>query len=625
MSISAAPEEAQLLGELIFEDVLKGQRKHRYAKNKMDFTFNRICDMHPVGGRLEGGLIVSVVSPLADEYTLYNDGKCTLESSNEGGQIIIRLQDNERLGRELRTYAQTDKYLKTKSDSGLPDSTKRILRDNADDNRERRELLTNLLGDMLTEASYFAVGQGLKTKASAPGACLYEALEYLITNSFSKMGYLKHLHPDPLKEIQAVLRSNDVSQQTLALNLEENNPQAIEDLRNYIDLCMLKHHAIVLYDIIMKRYAVRPYGWPDLEVLLLVARLLAVGEISLKMEGGTLAPEKIYENIKTPARWRKITIHKRVISKEKDRQDARQLGQELFSKMGPDNEDALFGFLQERLKAWETSLNSFKPLADTGDYPGKEEIADGLTVIKPLLGIDESYKFIERFNQSKNDLLDLSDEFHNLEQFYQNQRPTWEKLRSAFQKFQLNRLELEGSEAAAPSLKRMGEILSAPVPYGMLYEAEGLIQTVGDVNKAMITQRRTDTLDKIKGHISEMNREIEAVKGDDTLRYSCFGPLEKLQKEVERIESVAHLSQAEQEAVRSFDKGLAAIEEFLRQTATSTPGVGDPPIKPHCIVKPVELVGATYLETTDDIEKFLNELRERLEKAIQAGQRIKIR
>jgi hypothetical protein len=63
----SSAEEAKLLGELIFEDVLRGQRKHRYSKNKMDFSFNRICDMHPVGGRVEGGLVVSVVSPLADE------------------------------------------------------------------------------------------------------------------------------------------------------------------------------------------------------------------------------------------------------------------------------------------------------------------------------------------------------------------------------------------------------------------------------------------------------------------------------------------------------------------------------------------------------------------------------
>ena len=628
----SGPEEAQLLGELIFEDVLKGQRKHRYSKNKMDFTFNRICDMHPVGGRVEGGLIVSVVSPLADEYTLYNDGKCVLESSSEGGQIIIRLQDNERLGRELRTYAQADKYLKTKSDSGLPDSTKRILRDNAEDNRERRELLTNLLGDMLTEASYFAVGQELKIKASAPGACLYEALEYLITNSFSKMGYLKYLHPDPLKEIQAVLRSNDVSQQTLGLNLEENNPQAIEDLRNYIELCHLKHHSVVLYDMIGKRYAVRPYGWPDMEVILLVARLMAVGEISLRMEGGTLPLDKVYEHIKTPAKWRKITIHKRKAPDPKALQDARQLGQELFSKMGPDNEDTLFDFLHEKLRSWETALNSFKPLADTGNYPGKEETGEALGVIKPLLACDESYKFMERFNQTREDLLDLSDDFHNLEQFYENQKPTWEKLRSAYQKFQLNRLELERNNQAGQGLRRMGEILTAPAPYRMLYEAEGLIRSVDEVNKELIEGCKEQVTAKISALTEEVRKELDAVSADGNLRTQCLRPLERLLEQAMSQESIAHLNQAEQEAMRALDGAVEKIEAFIRTPPAKEHTANDPPVekakvvvKPRCIVKPAELVATTYLETTDDIEKFLSELRERLEKAIKTGQRIKIR
>ena len=114
-------EEAKLLGELIFEDVLRGQRKHRYSVNKMDFSFARVCDGHPMGGRLEGGLVVAVVSPLADEYELYKDQRCVLESSAEGGQVLIRLRDDENLGRELRAYAKTDKFLKTKSDATLPD------------------------------------------------------------------------------------------------------------------------------------------------------------------------------------------------------------------------------------------------------------------------------------------------------------------------------------------------------------------------------------------------------------------------------------------------------------------------------------------------------------------------
>ena len=620
------------MGELIFEDVLKGQRKHRYSKNRMDFTFNRICDMHPVGGCVEDGLIVSVVSPLADEYALYHNGKCVLESSNEDGQIIIRLQDNERLGRELRTYAQTDKYLKTKSDSGLPDSTKRILRDNADDNRGRRELLTCLLGDMLNEASYFAVGQQLKIKASAPGACLYEALEYLITNSFFKMGYLKHFHPDPQKEIQALLRSNDVSQLTLALNLEENNPQAMEDLRNHIDLCKLKHHAMILYDVIMKRYAARPYGWPDMEVLLLVVRLLAVGEISLRMEGGTLPLDKVYENIKTTARWRKITIHKRKTPDPKVLQQARRLGKDVFAEMGPDNEDDLCVLLKEKLRIWEIALNRFKPLADTGNYPGKEEISEALGVVKPLLSNEESYKFIEKFNQFKNDLLDLSDEFHNLEQFYDNQRPTWEKLRVAYQKFQLNRLELEQDEAAASALKRMGEILTAPAPYGMLYEVEGLVRIVGEVNEGLIQKWREKVIGKISALLDETRNELEAVSADGNLRTQCFRPLERLMEQAQKQESIAHLNQSEQEAVRVLDGAIEKIEAFVRMPPIKKQTAEEPPvekpkvtIKPRCIVKPAELVDATYLETMDDIEKFLGELRERLTVAIRAGQRIRIR
>ena len=46
-------------------------------------------------------------------------------------------------------------------------------------------------------------------------AALNEAMEYLIKNTFSKMSYLKHLSAKPLKEIQAVLRSNDVAKEQL--------------------------------------------------------------------------------------------------------------------------------------------------------------------------------------------------------------------------------------------------------------------------------------------------------------------------------------------------------------------------------------------------------------------------
>jgi hypothetical protein len=145
-------EEAKLLGTVIFDDVLKEQRKHRFKANMMDFDFNRRCDQFPVGNQRDGALLVSVITPLSDDYELFDKGKAILESASDGCYILIRIGNDESLGRELRTYLQTEKYLSRKNDRTISESVKRILRDCAEDNRHRRERLTILLGDMLASA-----------------------------------------------------------------------------------------------------------------------------------------------------------------------------------------------------------------------------------------------------------------------------------------------------------------------------------------------------------------------------------------------------------------------------------------------------------------------------------------
>ena len=105
-------EEARTLGEIVFNDILKDQRKYRYPVNKMDFTFNRLCDSRPIGNQSEGALLVSLISPLNDDYEMYDNGKCVLESGTQGGHILVRLGNEELLGREIRTYLQTSKYIR---------------------------------------------------------------------------------------------------------------------------------------------------------------------------------------------------------------------------------------------------------------------------------------------------------------------------------------------------------------------------------------------------------------------------------------------------------------------------------------------------------------------------------
>ena len=181
--------------------------------------------------------------------------------------------------------------------------------------------------------------------------------------------------------------------------------------------------------------SLRPYGWPDDEVLLLVARLIVLGEINLMMDSTLLPIDKVYEAITTPAKRRKIIVRKRETSDPKAIQNARSLGKDLFAEMGPDGEDGLFTFLQTKLKDWQAVSHGYKPLADTGNYPGEDEITDGLDAhqhrLSPTRTAASSSSGSTRL---KDDLLDLADQFHDLEHFYDHQKPTWEKLRKAMRR-----------------------------------------------------------------------------------------------------------------------------------------------------------------------------------------------
>lgn len=619
-------EEAKLVGELVFEDVLKGYRKHRFSANKMDFSFNRVCDAHPVGNRTEGALVVSVMSPLADDYELYQeDGKCVLESIREDGQVLIRLRNDENLGRELRTLLRTDKYIRTKDDGTLPATTKRIHRDLADENRMRYDRLIRLLGELLGDASYFVAGQRLEVAASAPQKALSEAMEYLIQNTFNKMSYLKTLCDDPKKEIQAVLRSNDIGQYNLKMDMPESNPQATEDLRTYIELCKKTNRQIVL-GMFTKRYAKRPYGWPEFEVILLLVRLIMAGEAQCVSGGAPIAKDKLYEALTSKRKWRNITIVQRATTRPEDIQKARKLGRDVFSKIGPEGEDALFEFLQGCLQGWREKLSQYRALADAGSYPGSAKIAASLSLLKMLVVPKDSNRFLAQFNKHKSDLRDLADSFHDLDHFYQYQRPMWDKLRTASDKFKLNQMELERDDSAGPALRRMSEILSAPNPYGLLKDAEGLIGIVREVNQGLLYGRRARALAKITEQSASVRAEVSTAGGNESLKKNCLTPLENLAQWVTSHDSLAHIGQAESEAVRLRDEALIQVEQYLaRKAEESKAEQNKPVVKPRRVVFPGEFVKLSYLESQDDVDAFLEDLRKELADALAKNERIEIR
>jgi uncharacterized protein YgfB (UPF0149 family) len=620
-AVPSGAEEREL-GKLLFEDILGDVRKHTYSLTGRDFGFTRICDDHMVGHKTEGSLEVAFVSPLGDSYVEYtDDARCILDTGSEQGRVLIRLPDDQTLGRELRTYLQTASYVKTKHTGTLPDTTKRILRDRSEDNSARRGRIVTGLRSTLASAAYFASGQKLDISRTDPEDALGDALEYLIQNAYPKMGFIQHQHTNPKQEIQSTLRANDVEQVGLSLEAPEANTEALDDLREYIRLCAMTSKQIVLHELIEKKYGGRPYGWPELEVVLLVARLAVLKEINLVVNAAPLALDQAYEHLTSSNKQRKVIISQRESAGSDLIKKAQSLGKDLFAQQGANGEEALSTFLIEQLTSWNGDLAGYEPLAKTGKYPGLSEIQTCLASLMKFVAETDSLRFLRRFVGNADELRDLAEDVHELKDFYTNQRHSWETLRSEVEALSQNRLQLEGHEEAGPALARMEEILLAERPYQLLSEAADRTHTARSVNDALVSDARGPAVVAIQGLLDNVAAALEKASADDALTKTATSELTRLMDTATTTTSIAHITQARQTADAAYERALTAIEERPRNPDEPQPE----PVKKRRVVEPRAFWAVGFIESQEDVDAFLKELRAELEAAIKADERVQLK
>ena len=615
VDISGA-EEAKLLSDLIFGDVFKDLNKHRYLPNKQDYGFNRICDGRIHGSKADQDLTLEIISPLNEDYDYFGGSKCIGQSLEGGGRIIFKLGNSKELVGDIRTYLQTDKYIRLKNTDSAPPTLKRILSERADENRTRRERLKSLLHELIVEADGYALGQALILKASSAANIVAEALNYLIENLYTKLSYLQGLTDDPLREIRSTLVTDDVGQGQFGMDGTESNPEAYKEVRQYIDLSTAKNHRVMLNELVEK-FTRKPYGWPGWEVVLLIARLVMAGEITLKAEGGAITPKQAIDYLSKSVKWKQVAILKRKTTSAADLNQARKLGQEVFGKIGPDSEDGLYRFLKEQLTGWQQSLGEYRSLASTGKYPGGKEAEAGISLAHKLIDIADSYEFFTTFIAAQEDLLDLSEDLLQLTDFFEKQRPTWDRLQEEFSTFEQNRADLEKESSARKALVRMAEILQAPSPYSMLQETDKLIEAVKLINDHLVDEKKNYVIEVVDKGISQVKEILAKYQADSDLSNQSLKPLQDIRKLVESKTSIPAIAYGVNQLRDAVDASIDLIEQEK--------GVGDTPLKPIKDISPTSIQKKVYLESEQDIEEFLTDLRVQLQSTLSLGVRIRIK
>jgi len=631
VEVSAA-EKSRLLAEIVFDEIFSGQTKVRHRDTKADYEFNRLLDGAP-WRQANHALSFEVLTPLGDDYDKLQAAKCILRSSEGNGKAIVRLAEGDRLDIELALYQQIEKYIVSpKADQATP-SLKRILGDRKDENRERRQRLVLQLSELITGGEFFALGQVVQIKAAGPDKVLDDLLNYLITNTYSKLPFLKVRQVDPQAEIKAVLSADNLSRPGLDLNGDEGNALAIKELRDYLNLAASQSR-VMLSDVV-DRFAGIPWGWkPEWETVLLIARLFMAGEIKLMLEGSDLDPASAIEPLTKSARFKQVSILKRKVADASSLKRARELYKDLFQKLGREEEDALVSDYRAHLSGWQADLKGFTLTAGTAHYPGKADIESLLTRISQQLSTRDSFAFIEALLASKDDWLDAAEDIHDLVNFYKTQITAWRKLLDGLRSFADNFEALKKVPQAASALTDLEAIRDNPKPYGQVNRIEPLLATVTSVNESLAAERREKALLSIDSKIAEVQAKLSAVAAAPDVSNKALHGLQQLKTLIACQTSIAQIFYLQGQGGDAMDEAFTLIEAAAAKPAHHVAAPGDTALpvqtgqsnasgvkaKVTKVIRAADCSVKSYLETKEDVDVYLGKLRVELLSAIDSGQ-----
>ena len=631
VEVSAA-EKSRLLAELVFDEILSSQTKIRHRDTKADYEFNRLLDGAP-WRHANQALSFEAITPLGEDYERLQTAGCIMRSSEGNGRAIVRLAEGERLDIELALYLQIEKYIiSPKADQATP-SLKRILADRKDENRERRQRLVYQLSSLMTQGDFYALGQSVQVKAATADKVLDELLNYLVTNTYSKLPYIKVRQADPLAEIKAVLTADSVAGGGLGLDGEEGNALATKEMRDYL-LLAASQTRVLLSDVV-DRFSGIPWGWkPEWETVLLVARLFMAGEIKLMLEGSDLDPAAAVDVLTKAARFKQVSILKRKVADASSLKRARELYKDLFQLLGREEEDALVADYRTRLTEWQTDLKGFILTASTAHHPGKADIDAARGRIAQQLAVRDSFAFIEALLGAKDDWLDAAEDINDLVNFYNTQIAAWRKLLDGLRAFTDNREALDKVPQAAAALAELTKIRDTAKPYGMVNRIEPLLATVTTVNEQLAQEKQDRARLSIDEKIAEVQAKLLAAGASADTSNKALRLLQDLKTRITTQTSIAQILYLQGQGGDAMDEAITLIEAATapkpthvdepgntkKPSQTGSANVLQPSPKTTKVIRAAELSSKTYLETEADVDAYISKLKDELLAAVRAGQ-----
>ena len=309
---------------------------------------------------------------------------------------------------------------------------------------------------------------------------------------------------------------------------------------------------------VFSRFSGQPDAWSGARSVRIISSLFSDRMISCVLNGNVFLHHHSSAFLETPDQWERIQVipRKRLASCELEA--VVDTCKNISGMDCPPDQDDLTHFFGGFLKQWKTLLAGFGRLAETGKYPGAEDIRSCISFIQAWLAIPGPYEKICFVRDGKVALVSFSHTVVRLKGFYENRAGRWESWQQALENFTGFQSEIEADPETAAGLSRLRHILEMQHPWEDLDGVEDLIARIKPVYNRIRDERFTllqrETLLQINRMIETISELLDNVRAKDELRNLALVELQKIKKAIESDRPGSFISKQREIAEEAFEK-----------------------------------------------------------------------
>lgn len=602
------------IGHMIFADIYTA-KKYRYGK--YDFPFDQMVDGTAVGV-LTGGmrlrfLTVATDAPMKSDFRLMSETK-----GKEAAVVLAETPYYE----SLESAMKIRKYVKQRNIAQLPKSVQDIIRDQQDEASKYETSAMEELRRAIAEGTFYADGEKLDFKGGDAKGKIDQALEYLVSHVYSELSLITW-NAESDVDVLAVL--NGTANDALAYGMTRNE-EAANRMYEFLEIQDAKKLPTSMADI-QSRYGAIPYGWREIDIAAVAAKLIYDQRVTIKYAGMTIQPSdrRLPDMLRKKSEIGKTSISKRhVLSLQKMKQ-AREFLRDYFEVMDvPADEDGLIRFIVDRFTTQRQHYMDLDARYEGHKYPDHQLVRNAIDLMRDMLSQQKDNEaLVTRLVAKQDDLDESKEKLQAVEDFFSTQVDTFDRA-VQFESDMRNDLDyIAKDEAANKALNTIRLICLLPVNgrynYRRIPELNALMDAVTASHDKMLEEKRSELLEVVRQCMEDIHAMY--TPGSDVSVRSILQKADDFytqkKQRIAETKSLALLDGMMPPMWTYKDDTLHRIEGIVtpKPTPTPNPNPTPGPVKPKKLIKPIyrqSIFPAKRLESEDEINAYVEQMRKQL-------------